>query len=234
MTNAVDALSSPCSDSRAGVLSRFGVRRRDIQLPRARQFERNRADFNASLYADVISEWVVGCTAPTLEAGSMPSPSRRSWSCKIASTTAISRSGRRSPRSISRASRRRTLCATGLRDVDGHRTGRRREQSSSEAVRVRDATRRRRPGLRPLKTRRFRSQAVTRIIAAKPRRLMKKSTTKMATRLITTDAVVDSPTPLRAAGCGLTPSAGDRGYHGAGQSLERHDADVAGFEVFGR
>ena len=67
MTNAVEALSSPCSDPAqacshdegcVGAIFRF----------LAPQFEANRDSFNATAYEGVDAEWVVGCTSPTLEA----------------------------------------------------------------------------------------------------------------------------------------------------------------------
>lgn len=67
MTNAVDALSSPCSDPALACSHDSGCVGAIFNFL-APQFEANRADFNASLYADVTPEWVVGCTAPTLEA----------------------------------------------------------------------------------------------------------------------------------------------------------------------
>ena len=69
MTNAVEALSSPCSDPALACSHDSGCVGAIFNFL-SPQFEANRDSFerDAAAYANVTPEWVVGCTAPHLEA----------------------------------------------------------------------------------------------------------------------------------------------------------------------
>jgi hypothetical protein len=66
MTNAVDALSSPCSDPAMACSHDSGCVGAIFNFL-SPQFDRDSLERDAR-YSNVTPEWVVGCTAPTLEA----------------------------------------------------------------------------------------------------------------------------------------------------------------------